>query len=161
MIYSLPSEKNPWTVATRGPLKTMLDRKQIEAILPHRAPFLFVDEITEIAPGERIVGELHVRETETFLEWIDGEAYLPATLLAEAMAQVGAILVLYPEANRGKTIYFRAIEEAEFHGRVPAGARIRMQARVRKLRSRFGILEVEARVDGELAAKGIMSFAFG
>jgi 3-hydroxyacyl-[acyl-carrier-protein] dehydratase len=140
---------------------TTLDRNEIEAILPHRPPFLFVDRISEIVPGERIVGEFRIRETETFLFRSDGQAYLPATLLTESMAQVGAILVLHPDENRGRTIFFRAIEETEFHRLVPSGAKVLVEARVKKLRARFGSLTVEARVDGELAAKGVMSFALG
>ncbi len=139
----------------------MLDRAQIQEILPHRAPFLFVDSISSIVPGERIVGEFLVKETERFLAREGDDRYFPSTLLAEAMAQVGAILVLFPEENRGKTIYFRSIEEAEFSRRVPVGARIRVEAQIKKLRSRFGSLTVEAFVDGDLAAKGVMSFALG
>jgi len=139
----------------------MLDRAQIQEILPHRAPFLFVDSISSIVPGERIVGEFLVKESERFLAREGDDRYFPPTLLTEAMAQVGAILVLFPEENRGKTIYFRSIEEAEFSRRVPVGARIRVEAQIKKLRSRFGSLTVEAFVDGDLAAKGVMSFALG
>jgi 3-hydroxyacyl-[acyl-carrier-protein] dehydratase len=140
---------------------SLLGREQIEAILPHRAPFLFVDEITEIVPGDRIVGVFVVKETELFLAREGSDRYLPQSVLAEAMAQVGAILVLHPEENRGRTIYFRSIEEAEFYKRVSVGSRIRVQATVKKLRSRFGSLAVEAYLDSEIAAKGVMSFALG
>jgi len=139
----------------------MLDRAQIQAILPHRAPFLFVDSISSIVPGERIVGEFLVAETERFLAREGDERYFPSTLLTEAMAQVGAILVLFPEENRGRTIYFRSIEEVEFSRRVPVGARVRVEAQIKKLRARFGSLKLEAFVDGDLAAKGVMSFALG
>ena len=139
----------------------MLDRAQIQAILPHRAPFLFVDSISSIVPGERITGEFLVKETERFLAHEGDERYFPSTLLAEAMAQIGAILVLFPEENRGKTIYFRSIEEAEFGPRVKVGSRIRVVAEIKKLRARYGILGVEAFAEGELAAKGVMSFALG
>jgi 3-hydroxyacyl-[acyl-carrier-protein] dehydratase len=137
----------------------MLDRTEIQAILPHRSPFLFVDSVSSIVPGERIEGEFLVKETEPFLAGRGGERYFPATLLAEAMAQIGAILVLFPEENRGRTIYFRSIEEAEFGPRVRVGARIRVLAEVKKLKARYGSLRVEAFVGGELAAKGVMSFA--
>jgi len=139
----------------------MLDRAQIQAILPHRAPFLFVDSISSIVPGERIVGEFLVAETERFLAREGDERYFPSTLLTEAMAQVGAILVLFPEENRGRTIYFRSIEEVQFSRRVPVGARVRVEAQIKKLRARFGSLKLEAFVDGDLAAKGVMSFALG
>lgn len=140
---------------------SLIGREQIEAILPHRPPFLFVDEITEIVPAERIVGEFLVKEDELFLARESSGVYLPQSVLAEAMAQVGAILVLHPEENRGRTIYFRSIEEAEFYHRVPVGSRIRVEARVKKLRSRFGSLAVEAYLDSEVAAKAVMSFALG
>jgi 3-hydroxyacyl-[acyl-carrier-protein] dehydratase len=139
----------------------MLDRTQIQEILPHRAPFLFVDSISSIVPGERIVGEFLVTATERFLVREGDERYFPSTLLAEAMAQIGAILVLFPEENRGRTIYFRSIEDAEFSRRVPVGARVRVEAQIRKLRARYGSLAVEAFVEDELAAKGVMSFALG
>ncbi len=139
----------------------MLERAQIQTVLPHRPPFLFVDSISAIVPGERISGEFLVKESELFLAREADKTFFPETLLTEAMAQVGAILVLYPEDNRGRTIYFRSIEEAEFTRRVEVGARIRVEARIQKLRSRYGSLAVEAHVDGELVAKGVMSFALG
>jgi 3-hydroxyacyl-[acyl-carrier-protein] dehydratase len=139
----------------------MLDRAEIQAVLPHRPPFLFVDSISTIAPGDRISGEFLVKESELFLARRGNETYFPETLLTEVMAQVGAILVLYPEENRGRTIFFRSIEEAEFTRRIEAGERIRVEARIRKLRARYGSLAVEAFVGRELAARGVMSFALG
>jgi 3-hydroxyacyl-[acyl-carrier-protein] dehydratase len=139
----------------------MLERTEIKAILPHREPFLFVDSISSIVPGERIEGEFRVEESELFLTREKGACYFPATLLAEAMAQIGAILVLYPEENRGRTIYFRSIEETEFHRRVEVGSLIRVDARIQKLRARYGILGVEAFVGDDLVARGVMSFALG
>src|SRR3989304_6933506 len=130
----------------------MLDRAQIQAILPHRAPFLFVDSISSIVPGERITGEFLVKETERFLAREGDERYFPSTLLAGAMAQIGAILVLFPEENRGRTIYFRSIEEVEFSRRVPVGARVRVEAQIKKLRARFGRLPGEALFEDGRAA---------
>ena len=100
---------------------THLDRADIETILPHREPFLFVDAVLEIEDGKHIVGELHVDDGIRFLSRRDDGVFLPATVLAEAMAQVGAILVLHPEENRGRTIYFRAIEGVEFNEPVALG----------------------------------------
>jgi 3-hydroxyacyl-[acyl-carrier-protein] dehydratase len=140
---------------------THLDRADIEAILPHRAPFLFVDTVLEIDDGKHIVGELHVNEDIRFLSRRDDGVFLPATMLAEAMAQVGAILALHPEENRGRTIYFRAIEGAEFQDPVALGQTVRIEAEVRKMRARFGVLSVTAYVDDAVAAKAVMSFALG
>lgn len=136
-----------------------LDRRDIENILPHRPPFLFVDSVSDIEPGRCITGNFEVKPSELFLDGEDGNAFLPNTILVEAMAQVGAILVLHPEENRGRTIFFRAIEQARFHQRVPAGATVRVEASVRRLRARYGSLTVNAFLDGELAAEATMSFA--
>lgn len=141
--------------------QALLDREEIQAILPHRKPFLFVQSIQEIEPGKRILGELQVDPADLFLMREDVRPYLPSTILAEAMAQVGAILVLYPEDNRGRTIYFRAIDNAEFMRRITTGEVVRVEASVRKMRARFGSLDVTATVGGELAASAVMSFALG
>jgi 3-hydroxymyristoyl/3-hydroxydecanoyl-(acyl carrier protein) dehydratase len=82
--------------------------------------------------------------------------------LIEAMAQVGAILVLYSEENQGRTIYFRSIEEARFHENVPAGATLRIEGDVRRLRGRMGTLAMKvflADAPDVLVAEGVMSFA--
>lgn len=138
-----------------------LDRNEIEAILPHRDPFLFVDEVTAIEAGASIVGELRVDEKKRFLARHGDPTKLPPTILAEAMAQVGAILVLHPDENRGRTIYFRAIEDCEFHRNVPIGTTVRIEAQVRRMRARFGSLSVTAYLGDEVAAKAVMSFALG
>ncbi len=142
-------------------MTTPLDRSQIEAIIPHREPFLLVDSVIEIEPLKRIVGELHVDATIRFLSRRDAGVFLPSTVLAESMAQVGAILVLHPEENRGRTIYFRSIEKAEFDGHVRLGQTVRIEAEVRRTRARFGRLAVTAMVGDNVVAKGTMSFALG
>jgi 3-hydroxyacyl-[acyl-carrier-protein] dehydratase len=138
----------------------VLDRAAIEEILPHRHPFLFVDEVIELVPSERVVGRLRIADTGSFLlKDATGVLYFPPTLLVEAMAQVGAILVLYPEENRGRTIYFRAIDHAQFHQKVPAGATVRIEGVVRRMRGRLGSLQTKAFLGDALAAEGLMGFA--
>ena len=136
-----------------------LDRKDIEAVLPHRDPFLFVDSVSELEPGKRIVGELKVDETIRFLSRRADGVFLPPTLLVEAMAQVGAIAVLYPEENRGRTIFFRAIEDTEFKVRVTLGQTVRFVAEARRMKSRFGSMNVTAYVSDTVVATGVLSFA--
>lgn len=140
-------------------MASSLDRKDIENILPHRPPFLFVDSVSDIEPGRCITGSFEVKPSELFLDGEEGSAFLPNTILVEAMAQVGAILVLHPEENRGRTIFFRAIQAAEFHRRIPPGGTVRVEASVRRLRARYGSLTVSAYLGDELAAQGTMSFA--
>jgi 3-hydroxyacyl-[acyl-carrier-protein] dehydratase len=88
-----------------------------------------------------------------------GKPYFPPTLLTEAMAQVGAVLVLNDEGNRGRTIYFRSIEGASFHKKVPAGSTVRVEGVVHRMRGRLGSLKMSAFLGEELVAEGIMSFA--
>jgi len=137
-----------------------LGRAAIEAILPHRAPFLFVDRVTEIHPGERIVGVVRVSEDDRYVvRDPKGNFWFPPTLLTEAMAQVGAILVLYAPENRGRTIFFRAIERARLRRAIPAGASVEVVALVKRLRGRLGSLVVKAYVEQKLAARAVMAFA--
>jgi 3-hydroxyacyl-[acyl-carrier-protein] dehydratase len=136
------------------------DRAEIKEILPHRHPFLFVDEVLEIVPRERIVGAFQISESGAYLLRDGaGELHFPPTLLAEAMAQVGAILVLHEPPNRGRTIYFRAIDQARFLLRIPPGATVRVEGVVKRMRGRLGSLSMKAFLDGELAAEGVMGFA--
>jgi len=140
-----------------------LNRSDIEGILPHRDPFLFVDEIVELVPGKRVVGRTRTPETGGLGRGISSDTrHFPPTLLTEAMAQVGAILVLHAVENRGRTIYFRSIEQARFHRSVTAGATIRIEGDVRRMRGRMGTLEMKAFAEDQpdaLVAEGVMSFA--
>ena len=140
-------------------MSTALDRNEVKTILPHREPFLFVDKVIEIVPGERITGLVRDESENYQIQGESGEAYFPPTLLAEAMAQVGAVLVLHAEENRGRTIYFRSIEEAHFHAEVPAGSTVRVEAEVRRVRGRLGSLKVKAYIGDDLVAEGLMGFA--
>ena len=141
-------------------MSRILDRSEIKSILPHRDPFLFVDEVVELIPGERVVGVVRIPENGSLLRGMPKDMrHFPATLLIEAMAQVGAILVLHPEENRGRTIYFRAIDHVQFHKSAPAGAAVRVEGQVRRMRSRLGTLEIKAFLGDTRIAEGLMSFA--
>jgi 3-hydroxyacyl-[acyl-carrier-protein] dehydratase len=140
-------------------MNIQLDRNDIEGVLPHREPFLFVDAVSELEPGKRIVGELRVDDTIRFLSRRADGVFLPPTLLVEAMAQVGAIAVLYPDENRGRTIFFRSIEDTEFHERIALGQTVRFVAEARRIKARYGSMYVTANVDDTVVATGILSFA--
>jgi 3-hydroxyacyl-[acyl-carrier-protein] dehydratase len=139
-----------------------LDYSAIERILPHRYPFLLVDRITEFEPDTRIVGIKNVTLNERYLAHTEGEApVMPPTILTEAVAQVGAILILAKPENRQKLIYFRSIERVRFRKPVHPGDVVEIEARVRRLRSRMGQLQGVARVNGEVVVEGTMTFALG
>jgi 3-hydroxyacyl-[acyl-carrier-protein] dehydratase len=139
-----------------------LDYTAIERILPHRYPFLLVDRITELVPDKRIVGIKNVTLNERYLVHPQGEApVLPPTILTEAIAQVGAILILAKPENRQKLPYFRSIERVRYRSPVHPGDVVEIEATVLRLRSRVGVLKGIARVEGKVVVEGTMTFALG
>jgi 3-hydroxyacyl-[acyl-carrier-protein] dehydratase len=137
-----------------------LDYTAIERILPHRYPFLLVDRITEFEPDKRIVGIKNVSLNERDLAHRAGEApVLPPTILTEAVAQVGAIMILAKPENREKLIVFMGIERVRYRRPVHPGDVVEIEALVRRLRSRMGQLRGIARVDGKVVVDGTMTFA--
>lgn len=139
-----------------------LDYSAIERILPHRFPFLLVDKITEFLPDRRIVGVKAVSENEPYLSRpAHGRATLPPTILTEAVAQVGAILILAKPENKGQLIFFRGIERVRFRAPVHPGDVVIIEANVRRLRSRMGVLAGRATVNGRVVVSGTMTFALG
>ncbi|HTL43729.1 MAG TPA: 3-hydroxyacyl-ACP dehydratase FabZ [Vicinamibacterales bacterium] len=138
------------------------DYAAIEAILPHRYPFLLVDRITEIEIDKRIVGIKNVTLNERYLAHRAGEPpVLPPTILTEAIAQVGAILILAKAENRQRLPFFAGIERVRYRRPVHPGDVVVIEALVRRLRSRMGVLHGIARVDGKTAVEGTMTFALG
>lgn len=139
-----------------------LDYAAIERILPHRYPFLLVDRIIEFEPDKRIVGIKNVSLNERYLSHSSGERpVLPPTILTEAVAQVGAIMILAKPENREKLIYFMGIERVRYRCPVHPGDVVLIEARVQRLRGRMGVLHGVARVDDRVVVEGTMTFALG
>jgi 3-hydroxyacyl-[acyl-carrier-protein] dehydratase len=139
-----------------------LDYTAIERIIPHRYPFLLVDRITELETDKRIVGIKNVSLNERYLSHQPGEPpALPPTILTEAVAQVGAILILSKPENREKLIFFMGIERVRYRAPVNPGDVVEIEARVKRLRSRMGQLDGFARVGGHVVVSGTMTFALG
>jgi 3-hydroxyacyl-[acyl-carrier-protein] dehydratase len=139
-----------------------LDYAAIERILPHRFPFLLVDRITELEVDKRIVGIKNVSLNERYLSHAsDGRPVLPPAILTEAVAQVGAILVLAKPENRQRLPFFAGIERVRYRSPVYPGDVVVIEAVVVKLRSRMGLLKGSARVNGRMIAHGSMTFALG
>jgi len=144
------------------PLTLPLDYAAIEKILPHRYPFLLVDRITEIEFDKRIVGIKNISSNEHYLnQSADGRPVLPPTILTEAIAQVGAIMILAKPENRDKLIYLVGIEKVRFRKTVHPGDVVEIEVTVRRLRSRMGILDGVARVHGKIVVEGTMTCALG
>jgi 3-hydroxyacyl-[acyl-carrier-protein] dehydratase len=144
------------------PLTLPLDYAAIERILPHRYPFLLVDRITEFEPDRRIVGIKNVSLNERYLAHPPGERpVLPPTILTEAVAQVGAIMILSKPENREKLIFFMGIEKVRYRRPVHPGDVVVIEAIAKRLRSRMGVLRGVARVEGQVVVDGTMTFALG
>src|SRR3981081_176155 len=139
-----------------------LDYAAIERILPHRSPFLLVDRITEFEVDKRIVGIKNVSLNERYMSHeASGVPVLPPTILTEAVAQVGAIMILAKPENHQRLIFFAGIERVRYRRPVHPGDVVVIEARVIKLRSRMGLLKGNARVNGKIVIDGTMTFALG
>ena len=143
-------------------LKLPLEVEDIKRILPHRYPFLLVDRILEYEPDKRIVGIKNVSSDDRyFIAGPGNRPILPASILTEAMAQAGAILVLMKPENANRLIYFAGIDRVRYRRPVTAGDSVRLEAEVVRLRSKMGSLRGVARVEGHVVCEGQMTFALG
>jgi 3-hydroxyacyl-[acyl-carrier-protein] dehydratase len=139
---------------------TALGRSEIEAIIPHREPFLLLDEVVEIEPGKRVVAKKRVREDEWFLAGhFPGNPIMPGVLMVEALAQAGAVAVLSEEGNRGKLVLFAGIDDVRFKRIVRPGDELELVCTLETVRGPIGKGTARASVDGELAVRGTLTFA--
>jgi 3-hydroxyacyl-[acyl-carrier-protein] dehydratase len=139
-----------------------LEIEGIKAILPHRYPFLLVDRIVELEQDKRVLGIKNVSANERyFIAGPGGVPILPASILTEAMAQVGAVLILAKPENRSRLIYFMGIDRVRYRQPVKAGDTVYLEGIVVRLRSKMGSLRGIARVDGRVVCEGQMTFALG
>jgi 3-hydroxyacyl-[acyl-carrier-protein] dehydratase len=137
-----------------------LDRAGIEAILPHREPFLLIDEVLELVPGERVVALKRVREDEWYFRGhFPGRPVMPGVLIVEAMAQTGAVAVLSEEENRGRLALFAGIDDTRFKRIVEPGDVLQLECTLEQVRGPIGKGKARATVDGQLAARGTLTFA--
>ena len=136
----------------------ILDTNGIQAILPHRYPFLMVDAIVEMERLKRIVGVKNVSINEGFFAGhFPGKPIMPGVLIIESMAQTGGLLLLQEVEDREKKLlYFVAIDGARFRRPVVPGDQLRIEVNVLSWRSSFCKLEGKATVNGELAAEATL-----
>ena len=138
----------------------MMNNIDIQKILPHRYPFLLVDKIVELEEGKSIKGIKNVTVNEPFFQGhFPGNPIMPGVLICEALAQVGAVLLLGMEENKGKLGVFTGINIFKFRRQVVPGDTLELKADLVTYRHGMGKANVEATVDGQIAAKGDKSFA--
>ena len=137
-----------------------LGKSEIEAILPHRDPFLLIDEVVELEPGARVVARKRVREDEYWTAGhFPGRPVMPGVLIVEAMAQTGAVAVLSEEENRGRIAFFAGIDDVRFKRMVVPGDELELECELERIRGPIGRGKATAKVDGKLAARGTLTFA--
>ena len=141
-------------------MKAPLGRREIEAIIPHRDPFLLLDEITDIVPGARVVARKVVRDDEWYLAGhFPGRPIMPGVLMVEAMAQAGAVAVLSEPENRGKLALFAGIDGVRFKRLVGPGDELELTCDLERMRGPVGRGKATATVGDELAVRGTLTFA--
>ena len=135
-------------------------RREIESILPHRAPFLLLDEVLELVPGQRVAAAYRVPEDGW---WFAGHfperPVMPGVLIVEAMAQTGAVAVLVEEENRGKIAFFAGIDDCRFKRIVEPDDVLTLACEIDTIRGPIGRGKATAHVGDALAARGTLTFA--
>lgn len=138
----------------------MLTNIDIQKILPHRYPFLLVDKVVEIEEGKSITGIKNVTINEPFFQGhFPGNPIMPGVLITEALAQVGAVLLLSMPENKGKLGVFTGINNFKFRRQVVPGDTLTLHAELLLYRHGMGKANVRATVGDEVAAMGEISFA--
>jgi 3-hydroxyacyl-[acyl-carrier-protein] dehydratase len=130
-----------------------------EDLLPHRPPFLFVDEVVELVPGESARGRWHLTGEETFFGGhFPGRPTLPGVLMLEAIAQLGAIAVLSDERFAGKLPLFGGVDKARFRRQVGPGDVLDLEVTLGRMSARAGTGHGRASIGGQTACETDLLF---
>ena len=138
----------------------MLNKKEIKEIIPQREPFLMIDEVEEYTPGEKAIAYKNVDINEWYFKGhFPEKPIMPGVLIAESLAQAGAIAILSMEENKGKNALFAGIDKMKFKKIVVPGDRLKLEVNIIKRKGPIGVGEGIATVNGNLVAKGEFTFA--
>jgi 3-hydroxyacyl-[acyl-carrier-protein] dehydratase len=137
-----------------------LDRTQIEALLPHRPPFLLVDEVDELEPGVRCVARRTLRDDDFwFAGHFPGNPVMPGVLIVEALAQTATVAAGSAGPSEGKIGLFAGIDKVRFKRVVKPGDTLVLEATITSVHGPVGRAAVKATVEGQLACRGELMFA--
>lgn len=143
-------------------MTNVLNINEVKKIIPHRYPFLMVDSVEIVSPGKLGIGYKNVTINEPFFQGhFPDEPIMPGVLIVEAIAQVGAVVILSEERFKGKTPYFAGLNKIRFKKKVVPGNVLKMEIEITKIKSSIGIGKGAAYVDDEIACEGEFLFAIG
>lgn len=138
----------------------MLNKEEIKNIIPQRDPFLMIDEVEEYVPGESAIAHKNVNEQEWYFKGhFPGNPIMPGVLIAESLAQTGAVAILSMDENKGKNALFGGIDKMKFKRKVVPGDRIKLEVKIIKRKGPIGVGEAIATIDEKIVAKGELTFA--
>ena len=145
-------------------MESNYDIQGIMELLPHRYPFLLIDRILEIVPGDKIQALKNVTINEPFFQGhFPGRPIMPGVLIIEAMAQVGGILAYLTGSieQRNRLIYFTGMDKVRFRKLVVPGDQIIFEAKILNFRSKAAKMSGTATVDNQLVAEAELMASFG
>ncbi len=139
-----------------------LNSNQIQEIIPHRYPFLLIDRVTDLEPGDFCKAIKNVSANEAqFQGHFPQEHVMPGVLIVEALAQTGAVIILSMEENKGKIAYFAGIDKCKFKQKVVPGDTLELEVQIIKRKGPIGIGTAKATVNGKVAVTAELKFAIG
>ncbi len=140
----------------------MLDINQIKEIIPQRSPFLLIDRVDSLEVGKHGIGRKCVTYNEPFFAGhFPKEPVMPGVLIIEALSQLGAVVYLSLEKNKGKNAYFAGINKFKFRNKVIPGDVMTLEVSLIKSKGNIGIAKAKAYDDNKVFAEGELMFAIG
>ena len=137
-----------------------LKSDEIKKIIPHRYPFLLIDKVTDMKPGEWVEAINCVSANEMyFMGHFPQKQIMPGVLIIEALAQAGAVAILSMPQNKGKVAVFGGIKNCRFRRQVTPGDVLHLYCEISQIRGSVGFGRAVAKVDGEIAVQGEITFA--
>jgi len=161
---SAPLSNKNWKKVLKGKGEygmVLLNKEQIMDVIPHRDPFLLIDEVIALEPGKRCIARKYVTADDW---WFAGHfpdyPVTPGVLLVEMLAQTGSVCAGSMPENKGRVALFAKLDKVKFRRQVVPGDVLTLEVDIKKLRSSVGVGSGVARVDGEVAVTCELTFAF-